>query len=283
MAGKLAIHILPDSNPENIGDMVRIMSTVSETMFSTARELVDYLREQGSNTSDWVHSTSISMGLLEKESEGIHLSGLAHSLAQIREEARADLLHYLMYTGWSEASPTDFLQSWAYRRVCNQYWEMGTVDIPAVADRLVEDIINEANTTFRALQVDEFDDISFSNKSLTGAHKWMEALQPEVLEKYGTKYRSFVRREFCPPELVVMGIGYILRDDPDATQLDILLSQDRRDALCQICLLEPSALDRVLDWAIPTFPDVISPGTTAGYYGRFIRLHKLPTFEDMIR
>src|SRR5690606_18800276 len=118
---------------------------------------------------------------------------------------------------------------------------------------------------------------------LTGAHKWMEALQPEVLEKSGREYRRFTRREFCPPELLIMAIGYILRDDPDATELDILLTPERRDALCQICLLEPSALDRALDWALPAFPTVISPGTTAGYYGRFVRLHKRPTFEDLIR
>lgn len=283
MADRLAIHILPDSNPENIGDMVRIVSLVPDTKFATARELVEYLKEQGSNSNDWVHSTSISMGLLARTSDGVRLSDRAYSLSQIRKEARADLLHYLMYTGWSEAHPTEFLQSWAYRRVCDRYWEMGTVEIPAVARRLVEDIINEAHATFSALPVDEFDDISFGTKSLTGAHKWMEALQPEVLEKSGREYRRFTRREFCPPELLIMAIGYILRDDPDATELDILLTQERRNALCQICLLEPSALDRALDWALPAFPTVISPGTTAGYYGRFVRLYKRPTFEDLIR
>jgi hypothetical protein len=283
VADRLAIHILPDSNPDNIGDMVRIVSLVPDIKFATARELVEYLKEQGSNSNDWVHSTSISMGLLDRTSDGVRLSARAYSLSQIREEARADLLHYLMYTGWSEAHPTEFLQSWAYRRVCDRYWEMGTVEIPAVARRLVEDIINEAHATFSALPVDEFDDISFGTKSLTGAHKWMEALQPEVLEKSGREYRRFTRREFCPPELLIMAIGYILRDDPDATELDILLTQERRGALCQICLLEPSALDRALDWALPAFPTVISPGTTAGYYGRFVRLHKRPTFEDLIR
>jgi len=34
---------------------------------------------------------------------------------------------------------------------------------------------------------------------------------------------------------------------------------------------------------IPIFPQVIAPGTTAGFYGRFVRLHKLPQLADVIR
>jgi len=280
---KLDIHIPPDSNPESVGQLVSNLVENPETVFQTASELMEFLSEHGGGSRQEIHITAGEMGIIEKKPGSVKLSPVGTFLAQIREEARADLLHYLMYTGWSEAHPTEFLQSWAYRRVCDRYWEMSTVEIPAVARRLVEDIINEAHATFSALPVDEFDDISFGTKSLTGAHKWMEALQPEVLEKSGREYRRFTRREFCPPELLIMAIGYILRDDPDATELDILLTPERRDALCQICLLEPSALDRALDWALPAFPTVISPGTTAGYYGRFVRLHKRPTFEDLIR
>ena len=75
----------------------------------------------------------------------------------------------------------------------------------------------------------------------------------------------------------------MLRDEVDATGVDILLSREKRDAICKVCLLDPHALDRALDWMLPIFPNVIALGTSAGFYGRFIRLYKLPTLEDIIR
>ncbi len=126
--------------------------------------------------------------------------------------------------------------------------------------------------------VGEFDEISFSRKSLTGARKWLDALQPTVIED-----NIFTRRAFCSPELMLLAIGYVLRDDPDATEIDILLSRDRREQICRICLLAPESFDRTLDWAIPVFPKLIEPGTSAGTYGRFIRLHKMPTLQDVVR
>lgn len=48
-----------------------------------------------------------------------------------------------------------------------------------------------------------------------------------------------------------------------------------------ICLLEPAALDRALDWMLPLSPQVIEPGTRAGVYGRFVRLRKMPKLSDL--
>jgi len=59
----------------------------------------------------------------------------------------------------------------------------------------------------------------------------------------------------------------------------MLLTPERREMLYRICLLEP-ALDRALDWMLPLYPQVI-PGTRAGIYGRFVRLHKLPELSDL--
>lgn len=279
---KLDIHIPPDSNPENIGQLINILAGNPTLIFQTASEMMEFLLENGGGSRSEIHITAGEMGVIEKTPNNVKLSPIGHTLSRIREEARPDLLHYLMYTGWSENKPRAFLQSWAYQKVCNHYWETGDVDIPTFAKRLVEEITNEASTYFTDL-LEAFEDISFSPKSITGAHKWMEAMRPQVIEKSGKEYKRFIQREFCPPELLIMAIGYVLQDDPDATNIDILLSKDRRDVICRLCLLEPSALDRALDWALPAFPSIITTGTTAGYYGRFIRLIKRPTFEDLIR
>lgn len=283
---KLAIHILPDSNPQNISEMILRFANDEELKFSSSKELVEYLRADGVNANDWVQSTSTSMGILIKVDGKIQLSVAGRALNYVSEGIRGDLLHFLMYSGWDSHRPLDFLQSWGYRNCCDRYWFDGDVLLTSTyLDRQVEETINEARESFTLINVNEFDEISFSRRSLTGAHKWLLALQPQVLHPNSSdsKDRTFRRRDFCPPELVVLALGWVLRDETTVTGVDILLTREKREALCKICLLSPEALDRVLDWAIPTFPNLISPGTRAGSYGRFVRLHKIPTVEDVVR
>jgi hypothetical protein len=226
------------------------------------------------------------MGILSKVDGAIQLSRDGHAIARVREEARSDLLHFLIYTGWDRHRPLEFLQSWGYRNCCDRYWSAGEVQLTgAYLDRQVEETISVARETFTALNVGAFDEISFSRKSLNGAHRWLLALQPPVLHPNSpdAKERTFRRRDFCPPELVVMALAWVLRDEAVVADVDILLTHEKREALCKVCLLSPESLDRVLDWAIPTFPKLLSPGTRAGAYGRFIRLRKIPTLEDVIR
>jgi hypothetical protein len=287
MAGiKLNIHIPPDANPDNVSRTITILASDPDLNFPTYKELLEILTEDGIGSRIELPSTASSMGILTKVEGVIQLSSDGLALARIREEARGDLLHFQMYSGWDAHRPLDFLQSWGYRNCCDRYWALGEVQLTsAYLDRQVEETINEAREAFTAQNMREFDEISFSRKSLTGAHKWLLALQPPVLHPNtpDAKDRTFRRRDFCPPELVVLALAWVLRDETTVTGVDILLTHEKREALCKACLLSPESLDRVLDWAIPTFPALLSPGTRAGAYGRFVRLHKIPTVEDVIR
>lgn len=286
MARTLAIHVLPDSNPTNVLEMIHHLSLEPDLSFTSSKELVEYLRDGGANANDWVQSTSASMGILEKLSGAISLSDLGHSIAKIREDIRGDLLHFLLYTGWKASDPRDFNQSWGYRTCCDRFWAQGEVELTGgYLDRVVEEIITDARETFVNLNVTDFDEISFSRKSLTGVIKWLLALEPQVLypNTADSKERTFRRRDFCPPELLVLALAWVLRDEREVTGVDILLTREKRDAICRACLLNPESFDRALDWAIPTFPAILSTGTSAGFYGRFIRLHKVPTIQDVVR
>ena len=285
-ADKLAIHVLPDSNPQNIGEMIIHLSVEPNLCFASTKEFVEYLQNEGVNANDWVQSTSASMGILTKVDGKIRLSQNGYALTQVREEARNDLLHFLIYSGWDAHRPLEFLQSWGYRVSCDRYWSAGEVQLTSdYLDRQVEETISEARAVFTSMNVGVFDEISFSRKSLTGVHKWLLALQPPVLHPNSleAKDRIFRRRGFCPPELVVMALAWVMRNETTVADVDILLTPEKREALCRVCLLAPEALDRVLDWAIPTFPNLLAPGTRAGAYGRFVRLHKIPTLQDVIR
>ncbi len=283
---KLNIHIQPDANPDNVARTLSLLASDPDLDFPTYKELLEALAEKGIGSRIELPSTASSMGILAKADGAIRLSPDGRALARIREEVRGDLLHFLIYSGWDAHHPLDFLQSWGYRNCCDRYWSDGDIQLTTTyLDRQVEETINEAREAFTSMNVGEFDEISFSRKSLTGAHKWLLALQPQVLHPNSpdAKDRTFRRRDFCPPELVVLALAWVLRDETTVTGVDILLTREKRETLCKACLLSPEALDRVLDWAIPTFPSLISPGTRAGSYGRFVRLHKIPAVEDVIR
>lgn len=276
---KVSVHIPSDSNPSNTLGLITELAKNPDMVFDTPSHLLDHLLEQGIGSRTEIQSTATDMRILERTQAGIRLSSIGLALSQMRADVSSDLLHFLMYTGWSEQQPTDFLQSWAYRRVCDEYWGLGSVELSnSYLDRLVGEIINIAQDFFSQMNIGDFDEISFSRKSIRGAHNWIEAVTPPVIEN-----KAFKRRMFCPPELVMMAVGHVLRDEANLIGVDILLTPQKREAISKICLLEPDGLDRALDWAIPIFSHLISPGTTAGFYGRFIRLNKLPTLRDMVR
>lgn len=275
----LAIHISPDANPTNITQMVFALANYQSKIFETVRELLEYTEAHGAGSRTEMQATATSIGLLHKSPKGIQLSQHGFAFTRMREDVRADILHYLMYTRWNEKNPLNFLPSWAYRLCCDRYWEVQNVVLNAeYLNRQVEETINQARSAFLQMGIEEFQEISFSRKSLDGSKKWLDALQPPVIEN-----TTFTRRAFCPPELLLLAIGYAVHDEVEAIDIDILLSREKRDSICKICLLEPNALDRALDWMIPIFPAVIASGTSAGFYGRFIRLHKIPALEDVVR
>jgi len=283
-SSRLAIHVLPDSNPTNVLQMVMLLSSMPDETFGTAKALIEYLREAGQNANDWVQSTASSMGILLKTEDGIRLSSDGLALASMRDDARGDILHFLMYTGWTPNAPTEFLQSWAYRLVCDQYWEQGTVALTSnYLHAQIGEVINIAEEYFPQIGVSDFDEVSFSRKSLRGVHNWLEAVSPPVIIDDGQGTPTFSRRSFCPPELVVLAIAHVLEQEENALGIDVLLTPEKRESISRICLLDPNAFDRVLDWALPIYPHLITPGTTAGFYGRFIRLHKFPELRDVVR
>lgn len=276
MADKLGIHVTPDANPENITKLILELSENDLTFDNDAR-LLAHLSAQGIGSRSEITNVAGNMGITEKNGTQTRLSSLGLILSRAREEVRGDLLHFLMYTGWQPQQPKEFLQSWAYRQVCDQYWDEGGVELSSdYLNRLVGDIINRAEAEFAQHSV-MFDSISFSRKSLTGAEKWLEGLNPAVIEN-----KHFERRNVCHPEIMLLALGYAFRDDPDMVEIDVLLTPDKRETIARLCLMEPNSIDRTLDWSIPRYPDVITEGTKAGFYGRFLRIKRLPRWEDIV-
>jgi hypothetical protein len=279
---KLSIHIPHDNSaaPDTVLSLVEELSSTPDRVFETSKELQEYLMEvRGTPNRSELVATARNLGILTESEHGLQITELGLALRKIRDDTRKDLLHFLMYSGWSENSPQSFLPCWAYRHICDEYWKMGEVDLSNnFLDQQVGETINIAHATFSSLSVGEFDEIAFSRQSIHGAHNWLEAVNPQVIEG-----KTFKRRTFCPPELLMMAISHVLEAEDNVLGIDILLTPDKRERISKICLLEPDSLDRVLDWTMPIFSNLITPGTTAGFYGRFIRLSRRPTLADMVR
>jgi len=279
VAVQLGIHVTPDSNPKNIEALIRYLYQTQQ-IFDSKSSLLEQLNNVGIGSRSEITALASEMGVIGAVSESqIGLTKYGWVLAQIREEALNDLLHYVLYTGWSKEQPRHFLQSWAYRQCSDQYWELEEVELTTTfSKKQVSDIANLVDEVFPLLGVQDYQEVSFSTKSINGVHKWLEALDPPVLVG-----KSYKRRTFCQPELMMMALAYVLRDDADIYETDVLLTPEIREQLCRITHLDPNALDETLDWALSAYPKLVAPGTTAGFYGRFVRVRRLPQLVDMIR
>lgn len=278
MVEKLAVHIPPDANPTNITDLICYLYSIDYEC-DTLSQIIDLSRE--ANIGSRVEMTAIAslMGFFDKSENRIRLSSLGNAFAALNPELRGDVLHWLMYSGWSESNPLIFLPSWSYRQICNRLWDLGIQKLDSsFLDGLVTEMVGLTEKAFRQMGVSEFSEISFSRKSLTGAIKWLEAMNPPVLED-----NLFQRRDFCEPAIMLLAFSYALRDDPDALQVNVLLSDELKEELCRVCLLDPDYFDPTLDWMLPLYSDIITADPEVGYYGRYVRLQRLPSIEDLLR
>ncbi len=213
------------------------------------------------------------------------LSAIGRALVQLCGQKPAlwgDLFHFLHYTLWSPEEPTIHAFSWVYRQFTRLLWESGQVLVdenflkPTVgtiigmieAEPAFVDAIKSKTRTGA---------VSLSTSSLAGALIWLAELQPPVMSE-----QQFSRRSFCPPELMILSLGWVARTSGGEPGIDVLLSPERREALCTLCLLEPAALDRAIDWALPFYAGYVRPGTRAGAYGRFVRFERWPHLTDLI-
>lgn len=220
------------------------------------------------------------LGLVNRQELSADGKALAHVCRQ-KPALWGDLLHFLHYTRWSPLAPTSHAFSWVYRQFTNLLWEADNVlanesYLQPMVGTLIGAIEAEPAFAETIAHKTRAGTISLSTASLVGALNWLAALQPPVMNG-----QQFARRFFCPPELMVLALGWIAQIDGGELGIDILLSPERRKAVCMLCLLDPTALDRSIDWALPLYSACIRPGTRAGAYGRFIRFLRWPQLTDL--
>lgn len=264
----------PDhSRAENVLTIVDALTTRDDAAFANHGQLVAAVRThyRFPNRTEPVFLARL-LGVLEVTDRGLSLSALGRSLGTSRAQTRMDLLHFLLLTAWSPTAAGSLGVSWTYRLLCGNLWERQTVRLTTDLVRtIVADVLGAA-----AIQFPEAKRLSYRPDSVRGVRNWLKMLAPPVM--HGDEFR---RREVCSRELLLLAIGQVAREDGAAIGIDLLLTPERRAAICRICLLEPAVLDRRLDQMLPTFPHLIAPGTRAGPYGRFVRLLAEPDITSL--
>lgn len=284
-SAKLVFHVPPDAGPNETLALLNTLAQHPSQHFASFKQLSALAAETygvGKHAND-AHLLAQMSGLLlpPHGSQPITLTPLGQQVVAAREERQVELIHYLLYVGWDEMQPERNGPLWTYRTVCNLLWaeEQG----PISSSRLIGGLALRAEADFANSPAYQQTRLSVSSKTVSGVTRWLAALQPPAVQA-----GLFSRRPVCSRALLLLAIAYVYRDalgQPDQSgrlvSAELLLSRERREALCQLCLLEPATLDRLLDSVIGTYPAYLSQGTRAGTLGRFLRLLRLPRLTDV--
>lgn len=197
------------------------------------------------------------------------------SLLSKKPEIADEFLHFLHYTLWSDQHPEKDCFSWTYRNLCNLLWDAGMLQVDRV--QLADQLANLARTQF------QIEGIALSERSAEAVLKWLNELDPPLIteQKIGKqKIKVFSRRAFCSPEIFILAVDYIYRQNGIEYQTNMLLEPIKQEEICKICLLDPIGFENALEWACGQY-DFLSQGSSGGW-GRYLVLSMPPSLTDFM-
>lgn len=266
MTATLTFHVPPDAHPDVAAAIFQVLATDASNGTTPA-----LLKEQvAARLGRALRSEAISLlrdlDLISYTSHAVRLTPRGKMVADSAEAS--DLIHGLSYFAWSAAEPMRLSRLWTYRTVVDLLWNLAPVAIdPSLKKRLVEDVLARAGTEFGAVAGFTAARISVGPKSIDGVLRWLERLNPPVVQG-----RQLQRRQRCAPALMVLALHATLTQAGAELGADFRLGSQERDSLCLACFLAPETLDAMLEWTIQTQPQAVRWGTPNARYGRQIVL-----------
>jgi len=258
------------------GDMVAILATIDMYPdLPTIGEVLGKAEEMGFTIRDRQRlealMTARDLGFVEMERNVITPLGKTISELELRNsDLFCELVHYFHYALWDGKHPSAHCFSWTYRHLCDLLWQTRTSSLTNRRD-IAAELESRARSAFGRM------DIALSAKSVGGALLWLMELEPPVFDEVGD---TFTRRYFCPSELFVLAVDHVYRTNGIEYGTNLLLGEDKQEAICQVCLLAPDGFDRVMDYALAQF-DYLEKGMGGGW-GSYLVLKHRPELEDFI-
>lgn len=244
------------------------------------------------NENDFIHITQYNrqisrlrqLGLITNQGDPLLTeNGLEiHRIGQVRLDTMWDLMHFLHYTRWCFSEPTENTMFFTYSEYCNLLYSKRATSVTQLRKSFTAEVSSLITSSpYFSSEISELTKgaVSLSTNSLVGVERWLSKLSPCVITEIG----QFELRHYCSPELLLLAIGYMSEVVETQLGVDQLLTQEKRDLLCRICLIEEDSLDQLLDWLYPEYPMFVGPGTRTGSYGRFIRVLHLPHLKNLLR
>ena len=282
---RLVFHFPVAAGPTKVLKTLRTLSYADKPIL-TVTELDKLTFEQNADTNRFGEARGLAekpLGLIETTKAGVVLTPRAHVILQKQREAiQYDLLHYLFSTAWSAKSPAQHTRSWFYRVLCERLWAMQEVIVDLETRRtLTQEIDGQLRLDFQGVSAFS-ESISLGSQTMDGALEWVRRLSPAVMEASEKRTWHFHRRAFCSPELFLLALSRSYQLSGAELCMDVLISPQRREETCRLCLIDPLQFDRMLDLILPTYPCFINPGTRSGSYGRFVRFQNFAILEDLV-
>jgi len=276
---KIAFHVYSEGRPDNLLPLFQAINSENVT-FTSISQIEIFANEFGIAVPKQWNVLPTACNLLAKNDDGlIQLSDYAKAIISLPSNSQADIIHYLLYTTWDAAQPATHAYLWTYRQVVDTLWQRRNFpNLATQSQEIAEEVYNASAVTFAEVPEYDFDKVSISDKTIRGVRKWLEALQPPVIDQSTT----FNRRDFCMPELLLLACGWVAQTTGGEPEIDFLLTPERREKIAKLCLLEPNSLDSSLKWVLAKYRSIIQSGTGAGTYGRFVRFIQWPQVTDLI-
>lgn len=200
------------------------------------------------------------------------LSEKGRQLVQIlghKPNLSAEIFHLLFYTTWNQNRPTERCSSWSYRCLCNILWNR--MSTPIVNESLASLLNDEIEANFSDAAP------SVGPDTVRATSAWLSRLDPPCLESNGTL--TFERRSFCSPELLLLATDFIYRENKISYASNVLLTDNRRNDICRLCLLKEESFDTVLELSLSQF-DFFRRGIGGGW-GVYLNLERQPELPDL--
>ena len=278
MSPSIAFHVPPVSRPASLRALLAVLDAASDgTPLARATVLEQMTPYLDARPRGEVITLARELGIVGISEDGVVAEPRARAL--LRSSCPNDLAHGLQYFAWSPGEPHRRGPMWTYRTVVDLLWEQAPVRLSgALKRRLVEEVLARVGQEFAGVSGFDPDHVSVGPMTIDGVVCWLEGLSPGVVEN-----GSVARRQTCPPALLVLAIAAVARSAGVVPGVDFRLSTEHRAVLCRSCFIEPTVLDRMLEWTVSTQPKLLRWGTLISTYGRqlvLVRTNVQP--EDLV-
>lgn len=281
--GKWVFHVRHNAKPTTVKEVLLILDghdgITIEEMLAIGQErgyTIGTTAKSAQSVKENPIQTACDLGLVESNRYALTEQGQQIvRLLQIKPKTANEFLHFLHYSTWIPEYPEQLCFSWSYMTVCDVCWKASP--IPIHREQLASQLADMAREKFG------ISNVSLSKDSIAGILNWLVELEPSVLKKEKVDKKevtTFTCRAFCPPETFVLAVDYFYRRQHVNYQTNLLLDAGKRDAICKVCLLDPTGFDNTLEWACGQY-DFLSQGTSGGW-GRYLVLTRSPTLDEFM-